>query len=241
MVVGCSKAPIREETKSNQSQGAETSVKPGEEERMRSSSVQITPISLYPFCTPKRRQRENWKDHQRGFGLKLHFPSGRRNLRTLPSQSHTAIVGRNGEVGTSQTSLRIRNGKSWRHESEEGCMGTPEIGEGRADMHSDFLGLLPALSLPPVHSVRTHGFSPSKHAGPRPAGGSSASGTGDPTRLLLTCGSMSSSVPHAPGEHSGRGHRAGAPGTRVLSPARDTKHARSGLRWLPPRCHTRHF
>lgn len=25
---------------------------------MRSPSVQITPISLYPFCTPKRRQQE---------------------------------------------------------------------------------------------------------------------------------------------------------------------------------------
>lgn len=57
--------------------------------------------------------------------------------------------------------------------------GTPEIGEGRADTHSDFLGLLPALSLPPVHSFGTHGFSPSKQAGPRPAGSRGLVSIGD--------------------------------------------------------------
>lgn len=46
MVVGHSRSLIREETKSNQSQGAEISVKPGEGERMRSPSVQIIPIPL---------------------------------------------------------------------------------------------------------------------------------------------------------------------------------------------------
>lgn len=49
-------------------------------------------------------------------------------------------------------------------------MGLPEIGGEQTDMHSDFLGLLPALSLPPVHCSGTHGLSPSKQAGRRPAG-----------------------------------------------------------------------
>ena len=53
MVVGRSRAPVREET-----QGAEISVKPEEGERMRNPSVQMTPIPLSPSSIPKRQQQE---------------------------------------------------------------------------------------------------------------------------------------------------------------------------------------
>lgn len=67
------------------------------------------------------------------------------------------------------------------------------------------------------------------------------SGTGNPRRPLLTCGSMSSSVPHEPRGCNGKEQGAGAPGTGVLSPAREAQHARSRLRQPPTLHHTRHF
>lgn len=82
---------------------------------------------------------------------------------------------------------------------------------------------------------RTGLCSPRRQDRGRPgAGGSPASRAGDPSRPLLTCGSMASTGPHAPGAPAGRGQGAGASGTRVLSPACDTSHACAGLRGYRP-------
>lgn len=67
------------------------------------------------------------------------------------------------------------------------------------------------------------------------------SGTGNPRRPLLTCGSMSSAAPPVPRGRNGKERGAGAPGTGVLSPAREAQHARSRLRQPPTLHRTRHF
>lgn len=47
------------------------------------------------------------------------------------------------------------NGKSWRHEREEGHQGLPEAGGWQAEMPSDLLGLLPAFSTIPASPLPT--------------------------------------------------------------------------------------
>lgn len=137
---------------------------------MRRPSVQLIPLPTSPFYTPERQQpgERTGKNTSRDLASGTVSPEVDGNLRTLPSQSHASIVGTNEEVGTRQTILRIRNGKSWRHE-REGVLGLPETGRGQADVHSDILGLLPASpSLTPFHCAGTHGPSPSKQVGRRP-------------------------------------------------------------------------